>query len=37
MAGMEGMVEGKRKERGRMEGMVEMDGWMKRDRMNERI
>jgi hypothetical protein len=37
MLGMEGMVAGKRKERGRMEGMLEMEGWMKRDRMDGRI
>jgi hypothetical protein len=37
MLGMEGMVEGRRKKRGRMEGMVELEGWMKRDRMDGRI
>jgi hypothetical protein len=37
MVGMEGMVAGKRKERGRMEGVVEMEGWMKRDMMDGRI
>ncbi len=31
------MVEGKKKERGRMEGMVEIEGWMKGDRMDGRI
>ncbi len=37
MLRMEGMVERKRKEKGRMEEMIEMEGWMKRDRMDGRI
>ncbi len=37
MLGMEGMVAGEEEGEGRMEGMVEMDEWMKRDGIDGRI